>query len=168
MRTQQLVARPRRSAADQRGVSRPVLTITATVVTVLLAGTAGAGRTPPPRTVHTAYTAPGGVQDQLAGHYTVNHELLLGGFALQPTKSESRVSLALADTSGLPVPADLAEDINSDGIGDVHLASFCTSTSSPVRIKDRGVPLLVYVFAGTCDGLPATPTTGTAVAKFYR
>lgn len=145
---------------------RSKITSLVVLAVALSGGSANAGSPTKTRTVTASYTAPGGLQDQLAGQYFVNDKLLLGGFSLSPTRKEKTVAITLADTTGRPVPAALLEDLNDDGVGDVDLASFCTKTPGPVRIKHPAAHLLVYVFAGTCAGLPTTPTAGTATAIF--
>ena len=81
--------------------------------------------------------------------------------------NERFVSVAVSDSSGLPVLAEVTQDYDGD-TGPEFSRFICGSTDGPVRIKP-GIQTIVYVFAGTCeDGTNSVPTAGTIRATFTR
>jgi len=141
----------------------------ALIAVLALVGTQAHGATAPrSRSVPVTYTAPGGVQGQVAGHWFVDDQVLLGGFLVSSRRTDRRVALRLTDASGLAVPGEIAEDVNGDGTGDVRLGTFCSRTGAPIRLRHPGVQLVVYVYVGTCEGVPSAPTFGQGVVTFTR
>jgi hypothetical protein len=140
--------------------------VTATSAVVALIVPAGASATHS-RTVHRSYTAPVGVQGQLAGVVTYNGAIVLGGFDVKTSPRDKFVNVTLADQSGLPVPAELAEDVSGNGNMNT-LATFCTHSPGAVRLQHPGANLVVYVLAGTCATTPSAPTTGSGDVTLTR
>jgi hypothetical protein len=84
---------------------------------------------------------------------------------------ESLVTVAIADDSGLPVPARVTQDLDGDGAADTT-HEFCGSTADAVAIEP-GVPVEVVRLEGSCEGLTdptryGARTTGTVTATFVR
>jgi hypothetical protein len=78
-------------------------------------------------------------------------------------RGDRSVSLAIEDTTGLPVLGMIVSEA-----GEVA-GFFCGSTEDPVALPP-GRHMWVWVVQGTCPGTyqPSIPTAGTVVAEFHR
>jgi hypothetical protein len=110
------------------------------------------------------YSTPGGVQGVINGSTNVegNHF----GFVQIPSRpTDRRVTVAVTDTTGLPVAFEVSQwDADASG-GERVLGSFCSITPS-LRLPSPGHSVVVYINAGSCAGMPSVPTTGTATATY--
>jgi hypothetical protein len=140
------------------------------LVAVTLAAVAGAvPATAKPvryREVTATYTTPGGVAGVISGDTDVQGSRY--GSATLPTRASDRtVTVSIADTGGTKVAAEAAQDTDGDGTTDATLGTFCGATTAPLRLAKPGVPVFVYVNAGSCGGGASLPTTGTVTARLY-
>jgi hypothetical protein len=143
---------------------RPVLIATA----ALALAAAPAFSAPGAREASAPYATPGGVTGVISGDTDLNGSHY-GAALVTPRRGESRVEVSVADTTGLPVSFELAQDVDGDGRVDWKTGGFCGRTSGPVRLAKQRVDVLVLVNAGQCGAGVSAPTTGTVTARFsYR
>lgn len=119
------------------------------------------------RIVNAEYTSPGGVADVIGNDATIQGKEL-GAATIYTRRDEVTIVATLTDRTGLPVAGDLVQDTDGDGVPEATLASFCGKTAKPVRLKKRGVPVLVHVLAGACGAGASAPTTGMVSVRLSK
>lgn len=119
------------------------------------------------RTVRAPYVTPGGVSGITAGETVVNGASY-GAVTIRTMRGERTIGVSVADETGLPVAAELAQDTDGDGANDRAFAAFCGKAHG-IAVPSPGRPVVVYIQAGTCGtGAISAPTRGTVTATLYR
>jgi hypothetical protein len=135
------------------------------VVTAVVAAPASAARVRH-RDVRAEYVTAGGVADVINGDTTVNGTQY-GAVTIPTKRGDFALDVSVADSGGTRITADVAQDVDGDGQIDNVLASICGASTSPVRIRLAGAPVVVYLNVGSCGGGASVPTTGTVTARVY-
>jgi hypothetical protein len=133
----------------------------ATIVTLMLLGTASAGKH---RRVESDDYLGGGI----AGVVGVNSQALIDvGSAHFQGGPERFVNVTVEDETGRPVLGEVGQNLDSDEEPEISYF-FCGNTDKAVKIKPR-YDVTVYLYSGRCeDGTPSLPVGGTVAATFTK
>lgn len=88
------------------------------------------------------------------------------GVRFRPKAGERFFSVAITDSTGLPVPARIEQDTDGDEEPDIQ-HEFCGATDSPVEIVPDA-QVVVWMIDGTCGDAVGGWTTGVMTATFTR
>jgi hypothetical protein len=114
---------------------------------------------PPPRHVVVDYVAPTSVRGVAYQDAEIQFRNY-GSATTRTLKTDRFVTVTVRDSTGLPVPYSVTEDVNGSGQGNVDLGEFCGGGTNKLRIQP-GLNIIVYLEVGLCGTAPAAATTGT-------
>ena len=144
-----------------------IITVIGLLGALLVAPEAVAAKKKKPRVFEGTYTCPCGFQvaGQGPGWRLGSGE---GGFQIPVMAGESTIGLEITDDSGLPVYFSITQDVDGDGTIYEHtVVEGCGKTKEPGTLE-KGAPITVFVYSGTCDTGVAVATGGTFKATLSK
>jgi hypothetical protein len=141
--------------------------VAAVAVAAALAPAVAASAATPAREARATYTAAGGA----TGVATVSaggQGSTIGSVGLPVQRGERRVTLRIADNTGLPVAAEVVQVLDEQTGEYTSLGELCGPAARTFRLASPTAPVAVRPVAGACGSTVSVPTQGIVTAAFRR